>query len=327
MIKYFWIIIGIVFIGQYLSGSGSAEELGQLLQTHFAIYNRNQGELELLDGSNTADIDGVLLRTAEKRNAIRQAVQDNVRFENPSAQTVPLLAEHYGKTEQAAAKRSLQRERIDQSVEALQSLFQFSQQLCDAGQYDCRLTAAKLRLQGIPLVQDVLLHPKTRHTHYVGVYEMLRVQLDRWTKDKDIWTEYKTECLRVYALTDTPQQDKPFFEKAVNVMIESCSLPYYKRQPVLRQLKEQVRSGTPAISKDLLKVIPDAMEQLALERTQCEMLYLGLGIALRKEQRVVHTQPPLVPLTGETYSIKLITGGIMITYPGNVKACYVPYRK
>jgi hypothetical protein len=303
----------------------TAAGLGDILQKNFAVYNANKGELELLDGGNAADIDGVLQRTKEKRDAVRQGLDENLRFASPASPAVTLTAEHYCKTERAAAKRALQRGSVDQAAEALQYILQLSQQLCSAGQYDCRLAAAKIRLQTLPALQDVLLHPKTAQKHYTELHEILRQQLDRWTKDKDIFAEYKTEGLRVYQVTDAEKQDKNVFERAINVIIDSCELPYYQRQPVLRELKAQMGSEY-SVSKDLLKVIPDAMELLALERTQCEMTYLGLSIALGQERIANKTLPPLVPLTGEGYETKLITGGIMITYPGNAKACYVPYR-
>jgi hypothetical protein len=321
-----------------------AGDVGAVLQKHFAVYRDNVGELEILEGDNEKDIDGVLKRTAEKCDAVRNTLDGNHCVFIEQDIFVLCAAEYYCTVERAKAKRALQNAQIDSAIRALCYTLHLAECLCKADAalqapprtatiYDARLAAAKLRIQTVPVIKDALLHPAMTEKHYTVLHELLRRQLDRWTKDQNVWTEYKAECLRVYRLpamqAESAAQDKPVFERAVDVIIASSALPYYKRSPVLQKLKEQIAKNERQetdMSRRLLEVIPDAMELLALERTQIEMIYLGISIALGHERGTYTGKPPLVPLTGEEYEIKLITDGIMVTYPGNAKACYVPFR-
>ncbi|GHT21242.1 hypothetical protein FACS189419_01830 [Planctomycetales bacterium] len=298
------------------------------MEKNFGIYNNNKGELELFDTGTPQEIDGVLQRTEKKRLAVRSVLDDenqgkDNQFDRKNVVRLQKTVLYYVKTEQALVKRALQQNQADEAAGAVQYLFLLAQKLCAVRQYDLRLTAARIRLQTVPLLQETLLNRNSKKEHIQTFDDIFRKKLDAWTKDSEIWEEYRTEGLNVYKVLTEAEQNKNVFEKAMKPLIDCCSLPYYRRVALLKQLKEELRNRTdeqPAT--DLLKVIPDAMELLALERTQCEMVHLGLSAALTGSWQ----QHARTPFSGEEYNVLLTHGGIMITYPGNVKAFYVQYR-
>ncbi|GHT45507.1 hypothetical protein FACS189454_05120 [Planctomycetales bacterium] len=340
VLRFLFFVVFALFLFAAFTGSIAAEKtarrsvpdsaFSQVLQKHFAIYTNNPAELAVLDGDDVHAIDTVLKRTQEKRDEIQRLLKSgNASFHGTDRiinDQAPIL--HYVKIELAVAKRSLQTKHIDQSVESLRNMIRLTHFLCAANQYDLRLTAARIRLQTIIALQDIFLNPGCTKQIHQDFFELLEFQLAHWTKDKTIWLEYLDEGKKIFGEAELKKDEqlvieKKVFEKAMRAVIESCQFPFYKRQPVLRQLEIELKKHSePTLADGLLKEVAGTMELLATERTQCEMVFLALSIAIHGRNQ----QHCITPLTGEEYNIKLLTDGVMITYPGNPKAVYLPYR-
>jgi hypothetical protein len=206
--------------------------------------------------------------------------------------------------------------------------------------------------------QLLLLHPLCKKEHHESLYKILEDQINHRTTDTAIWTHYRDEGKRFFA--DVVQQgrdemvspkllkelaenqsfreyakapaermtrDQSVFFEALEVVVESCSVPFFQRQSVLRQLNQEIRElqGTvnePVFAVLLLRDVSSAMQLFAQERSGIETAYIALSLALGDQKKY----KMLNFLTGNEYEIRLITDGVMCTYEGNVKPFYVPYR-
>jgi hypothetical protein len=122
--------------------------------------------------------------------------------------------------------------------------------------------------------------------------------------------------------------DLSVFHRVMSVVIETSTLPFYERQPLLRQWKDELEKqrGTaaePMFTLLLLRDVPETMRLLTQEQSGNELAYLALSAALSNDY---HRRKVLNFLTGNHYEFRLIPDGIMCTYEGNIKPFYVPYR-
>jgi len=362
-----WLILhsfaGIFFSLFAVSGyAGTLETIRQ----QFEIYHRFPGEIEILATENTKEIDGVLNRTEAKRLTVRRELDKALIDRKPNKNLPsPLFAEeyiipfiHYVSVERAFAQRTLEQGRPEETLNAIQYVYRLADELSESGSLELRTLAARIRLQMLEIAQSLLYHPLCRREHHEGLYKIFENQINRRTTDAVIWTRYREEgkqffagigqhglskmvspCLREElmsrdafreyekAMALRTVHDQSVFHRVSGAIIESCSVPFFQRQPVLRQLEQELRTqrGTaaePVFALLLLRDVSRTMQLFAQERSGIELAYLALSASLGNQSR----SKRLNFLTGNEYEIRLITDGVLCTYEGNIKPFYVPYR-
>ena len=337
------------------------------IRLQFEIYQRFPGEIEVLVAADTQEIDNVLKRTEAKRLTVRKEL-DKASTEKKRNKDLPspLFAEnyiapfiHYVAVERAFARQSLQQGKPDDVLQSIQYVYRLADELSEAGSLELRAAAARFRLQMLETAQSLLLHPRCRHEHHESLHNIFHVQINRRTTDAVIWTHYREEGKQFFAgigkhgldkmvspdllkelwdrdafheyeraMAQRTVHDQSVFHRVSGTIVESCSVPYFQRHPVLRQLDHELREhrGTaaePVFALLLLRDVTQYMQLFAQERSGIELAYLALSVTLGKQSR--HRMRNF--LTGNEYEIKLITDGVMCTYEGNVKPFYVPYRE
>ena len=353
------------FISSLLASSGYGETL-EAIRQQFEIYQRLSGEIEILSTDDLQEIDNVLKRTETKRLAVRTELDKapNERKKNKNLPS-PLFAEeyaapfiHYVATERTVAKRSLEQGKPDDVISAIRYVYRLAEELSDSGSLELRTVAALIRLQMLETAQLLVFHPTAKQEHHELLYKILADQINNRTTDAVIWTRYREEGKQFFAdVTKRPldtlvspdllkklsdrnalsnyqqaamasvEHDQSVFLQLSEVIIESCEVPFFKRQPLLRTLDNELRKqrGTakePVFALLLLQDIPQSMRLFAQERSGIETAHLALAASLGKQNRSKF----LNFLTGNEYEIRLIADGVMCTYDGNVKPFYVPYR-
>ena len=358
------VTIALLFL--LLSTRGYCETLETIRQL-FEVYQRSPGEIEILFTSDTKEIDNVLKRTETKRLAVRKEL-DKAQKEQRSNrnQPSPLFAEeyaapfsHYVTDEYAFAKRSLEQDKPEDAVLSIRYVYSLAEELSASGSLELRAAAARMRLKMLETAQSVLLHPLCKHEYHELLYKIFDEQIHRRTSDSVIWEQYRDEgkqffteiakhgfgkmippnvlkelgdrhAFREYAKAPAEciVQDQANFFAALEKIIESSAVPFFQRQPILRQLDTELREhrGTaaePVFTLLLLRDVSSSMLLFAQERSGIETAYLALSASLEKQNR----QKPVNFLTGKGYELRLIPNGVMCTYEGNIKAFYVPYRQ
>jgi hypothetical protein len=345
--------------------SGYGETL-EAIRQQFEIYHRFSGEIEILSSDDAKEIDNVLKRTETKRLAVRKKLDKALTERKPNKNLPsPLFAEdyaapffHYVAVERASAQRSLQRGNLDEVITSVRYVYRLADELSVSGSLELRTVAALVRLQMIETAQLLVLHPLCQHVHHERLYKILEDQINNRTTDTVIWTRYRDEGKQFFAdvtregldKTVTPNlleelaerrafreyekapvecvtHDQSVFLAALEEIVESCSMPFFQRQPVLRQLNQEIRelqgaANEPVFAILLLRDVSSAMRLFAQERSGIETAYIALSISLDDQKRY----KMLNFLTGNEYEIRLITDGVMCTYEGNVTPFYVPYR-
>lgn len=356
----------IIFIILF-AGFANADTL-ETIRQQFEIYQRHSGEIEILSGSNIQEIDNVLDRTRTKRQTVRQELdkmpEEKQSYKGiPSL----LIAEHYSvpfsfyvAIERAFAHRSLQQEKPAEAMQSIQYVFRLADALSETESLGLRRAAALMRLQMLETVQTFVLNPHCKQEHHALLYTLFETQLHRRKEpDKITWTHYRKEgerffddakrlgletmvlpillkdLLNRHALdgyeskaAERLAHDQSVFLEVMSVIIDSCEMPFYRRQPVIQRLNKELleRQGTqdaPVFAILLLQDVGESMRLFAQEQSRMEMVYLTLA-AYQKRQNPHKT---MNFLTGTEYQFPLFTGGIMCTYDGNIKPFYLPYRQ
>jgi len=365
LFRVLWHCIAVLGISLMLTVSGYGETL-EVIRQQFEIYHRFSGEIEILSSDDTKEIDNVLKRTETKRLAVRNELEKALTERSPEKNLPsPLFAEdyaapffHYVAVERAFAQRSLQQGKPDEVISSIRYVYRLADELSASGSLELRTVAALIRLQMLETAQLLVLHPLCRHEHHEGLYKILDDQINNRTTDTVIWTRYREEgkqffadvvrygldkmvspnllkefagsrAFREYEKIPVARvtHDQSVFDKALEVMIESCSVPFFQRQSVLRQLSKEIHElhGTvdePVFAVLLLRDVSSAMRLFAQERSGIETAYIALSLSLGSQEHY----KMLNFLTGNEYEMILITNGVMCTYEGNVKPFYVPYR-
>jgi hypothetical protein len=265
---------------------------------------------------------------------------------------------HYVAVERAVARQALQQGKPDDVIRSIRYVYRLSDELAASGSLELRIVAARFRLQMLEVAQSLVLHPLCRHEHHELLYKILDNQIKNRETDEAIWTRYREEgkqffediprhgfeqmlspnllkelterhAFREYekAMASHFNHDRSVFLRVSEVMIESCSLPFFQRQTTLRQLDTELReqretAEEPVFTLLLLRDVTSSMRLFAQERSGIEIAHIALSVSLDIRNR----QKPLNVLTGNEYEIRLITDGVMCTYEGNIKPFYVPYR-
>jgi len=265
---------------------------------------------------------------------------------------------HYVTVERALAQRSLQQGKLDDVLQSFRSVYRLADELAVSGSLELRILAARCRLQMLETAQSLVSHPLCRHEHHELLYKILDDQIKNRDTDEVIWTRYREEGKQFYetiarrgfdpmispnvqkelmerralskyegAVFERFNHDRSVFLRVSEVMVESCSQPFFQRQPALRQLETELRerresADEPVFALLLLRDVTSSMRLFAQERSGIETAHLALSVSLRIRSRPI----PLNVLTGNEYEIRLIPNGVMGTYEGNIKPFYVPYR-
>jgi len=298
-------------------------------------------------------------KTLDKLNELPAAQKPTKDLPSPlfaDNYIVPFV--HYVTVERAFANRSLQQGKLDEAMQAIRYVYRLAAELAESGSLALRIAAARFRLQMLETAQLLLLHPLCQHEHHELLHKLLNDQINNRETDETIWKRYRDEGKQFFenvsrqgfdkmiapnllkelmerrafdkyekAVVERFNHDQSIFIRVSEAVIESCSIPFFQRQPALRQLDAELREqrGTanePVFTLLLLRDVSTSMRVLAQERSGIESAYLALSVSLDIRSR----QKPLNFLTGNEYEIRLITDGVMCTYEGNIKPFYVPYR-
>ena len=362
MYRHYFILSSVLLLFTVTAHAETFETIRQ----QFEIYQRFAGELEILSGDNVHEIDNVLKRTEEKRLTVRQAL-DNIHTEDKPKRDLPspLFSEsftapffHYVTLERVVAQRAIQQGKPDATMQSLQYVYRLTDALADSESLKLRITAAQIRLQMLETVQSFLSSPHCRHEHHEQLHQIFDALVNRRPTDGTIWALYLDEgkrffeaisrrgleemvapkmlkeleerrALNGYAKSAVERftHDQSAFQRIMPIVIESCSVPFFKRSPMLRQLDDELRNrqGTetePVFTILLLRDATETMRLLTQEQSGNEMAYLALSASLGNQER----RKVLNFLTGNEYKFPLIMNGIACTYDGNIKPFYVPYR-
>ena len=355
-----------IFIVSFLFAVNGYGETLEAIRQQFEIYHRLSGEIEILSTDDTKEIDNVLKRTETKRLTVRKELDKALSERKPEKNLPsPLFAEdyvapfsHYVAVERAFAQQALRLNKPDDVITSIQYVYRLADELSKSGSLELRSLAARFRLQMLETAQSLVLHTHCRHEHHEKLHKIFDDQINERTTDAVIWTRFHAEGKQFFA--DIPTrgldkqvspnllkelaekrafreyekaavqriaQDQLVFQRIVEVIVESCEQPYFKRQSVLRQLDIELREqrGTanePVFAVLLLRDVSSTMRLFAQERSGIETAHIALSASLGKRNR----QKLLNFLTGNEYEIRLITDGVMCTYEGNIKPFYVPYR-
>ncbi|GHT17620.1 hypothetical protein FACS1894189_3860 [Planctomycetales bacterium] len=306
----------------------------EILRSELEVYRTNPGELEQLHvGTN---IDEVLVRTNSKRQTIRSAIRSGM---NLSLRRADDLAD-YILIEHCYASQSIQTGKIDEAVDSVRYVLQV------LGQQSPRL-AAPIRLKTLDVLQEVLASPRCEKRHVQELYDILFNQLEHWSSDTAIWSQYQDEEKELYeeilrssfenalspedfnkllqagafkVFETQPMRklalDQLAFLNTMESVIASCNMPYYERADSLTAIFSKTQ---PVIAELLLREIPQEMYRIALDRTQCESVCLAMSIVLHGQGKNAVKEK----LTGNPFIVKLLPNGIMVSYRDSVKPFYV----
>lgn len=335
------------------------------IRQQFEIYHRNPGEIEILATDHIEQIDNVLKRTEAKRLTARKELDKKQTTEQSKKDLPsPLLADgyampfiHYVTIERAVAKRALQQGKPDDAMQSIQYVYRLADELSESGSLELRTVAALTRLQMLETVQSLLQNPHCQSEHHILLHTLFDRQANR-VAEKTIWTRYREEGKHFFEETarsglektvspdvlkklldrnalDEYQKapverfslDQSVFHQVMSAVIESCEIPFYRRQSIIQHLNKELRErkGTatePVFTLLLLQDVSESMRLFAQEQTGNEMAYLTLSAALNGQSQ----RKTMNFLTGKDYEFRLIPDGIMCTYEGNIKPFYVPYR-
>ena len=353
------------FISSVLASNGYGETL-EAIRQQFEIYQRLSGEIEILSTDDAKELDNVLKRTETKRLAVRKEL-DRAQNERKKSRNLPspLFAEeyaapfiHYVAAERAFAKRSLEQGKPDDVIPAIQYVYRLAEKLSESGSLELRTVAALIRLQMLETAQLLVFHQNSTQEHHKLLYKILEDQINSRTTDAVIWTHYREEGKQFFAdvtkhaldtlispellkklmdknalsqyqqaAIESVEYDKSVFLHLSEVIIKSCDVPFFKRQPLLRTLDNELRkqrgaAKEPVFALLLLQDVTQSMRLFAQERSGIETAYLALAASQGNQER----SKTLNFLTGNEYEIRLIADGVMCTYAGNVKPFYAPYR-
>ena len=354
-----------VFVVVLIAAVNVYGDVFETVRQQFEIYHRLPGEIEILATDDLKAIDNVLRRTETKRLTVRKELDKALTVQRPKRELPsPLLADdyiasftHYVAVERAFARRSVQQGKLDDALQSFRYVYRLAEELTASGLLK-RRTAALFRLQMLEIAQSIVSHRLCRHEHHEALYQILNDQINNRETDEIIWKRYREEGMQFFenitrrgfdqmiapnlltelmerhafrayekAMVERFNHDRSVFLRVSEVIIESCSHPFFLRQPTLRQLDTELRerrgaADEPVLALLLLRDVTSSMRLFAQERSGIETAYLALSVSLGIRSR----QRPLNFLTGNEYEILLITNGVMCTYEGNVKPFYVPYR-
>jgi hypothetical protein len=218
---------------------------------------------------------------------------------------------------------------------ALPNLFRISAALAAESNLTMRIAAARLRQDGLRIVEFIAHHPDVQEFHIGAMQSLISNQLQSWTEDAEAWRGERAIGLHAYemvrdgqilslltteeskqVLEQGPQrfgraiqknldEDELFYLRTMRKVIEICRDPYFKRLKSLTDLGAELESrrkgSNQAFVADLLlkKDLQWGQRQQAVDRAAMEAWL----IALSSSKGVILKQQPVNPLTGRAYRI------------------------
>ena len=224
-------------------------------------------------------------------------------------------------------------------------MFRVDTLLADLKHVASRLTAARLRGETLRVAEAVAGHPRANPELLHQLHQLICDQLSPWPPDANAWIGDRAMGLHAYEMvrdgqllnlltrdeirllgkqqdinsfvqtvTRSLDQDELFYLQSMRSIIESCSEPYYHRQPTidaiatnLNQLRDTPHFPLFAAQVLLLDREPgrrlQALDQglrlQALDRARCEAFALALSAATG----TTVTPLPVNPVTGKPFEL------------------------
>jgi hypothetical protein len=151
-----------------------------------------------------------------------------------------------------------------ETILPLRNMFRVDTLLANLKHVASRLTAARLRGEAMRVAEAVARHPRTNPELLHHLQQLIRDQLSSWPPDADTWIGDRAMGLHAYemvrdgqllnlltgeeirllgkqqdinsfvqSVTRSLDQDELFYLQSMRSIIESCSEPYYHRQPTI----------------------------------------------------------------------------------------------
>lgn len=242
--------------------------------------------------------------------------------------------------EEYAIARALLEGTIEKATESLAYIFRIAQLAAEVRSPEIRSKAAKIRRRALDVTQTVVLDPKFVKKDLIDLYEILKEQLDHWTDDAEAWIGDRANGLKVYNLivqygpeaaleenevaeltqrgilekyikrkdlVKTIVKDQIVYLRTMKSVIEECGKPYYQRRSLFARIFSDIQlqknsPEEPIITEFLLRGIPELMEYIAFDRTECETAFLAMSLSLKRP--IPPKQFELDPLYGKKYETR-----------------------
>ncbi|MHB0959244.1 MAG: hypothetical protein ACYC0X_23770 [Pirellulaceae bacterium] len=280
-------------------------------------------------------------RSALERYRARIAA-DNFRFQ--VALTAGLVAD-LSFLDQATAMHRLEAVGVAEALRAnkpgetilpLRNMFRIDKHLADLKHVVSRLTAAELRGETLRAAEAVAGHPQATAKLLHLLLQLVNQQLTDWPSDADAWIGDRAMGLHAYemvregqllslltvqeirklgqrqevdaftqAVTNSLDSDELFYLQSMRSIIDSCSQPYYQRQPAIAAVAanlDQLRDTPhyPLFAAQVLLVdLGQGLRLQALDRARCEAFSMALSAATGSTV----TPLPVNPLTGNPFDL------------------------
>ena len=247
--------------------------------------------------------------------------------------------------EAIGAAESLRLNSPAEAILPLRRMFRVDALLAELKHVASRLTAARLRGEALRVAEAVAGHPRANQELLHRLHQLIGSQLSPWPPDANAWIGDRAMGLHAYemvrdgqllnlltgdeirrlgkqqdinsfvqAVTRSLDQDELFYLQSMRSIIESCSEPYYHRQPTidaiatnLNQLQDTPHFPLFAAQVLLmdqepgrrLQALAQGLRLQALDRARCEAFALALSAA----SGTAATPLPVNPVTGKPFEL------------------------
>ncbi len=237
------------------------------------------------------------------------------------------------------------------AIDALKNMLRWASLLAAEKNATARLQAAQLRAEAIEVLQAIVLHQGCRRAQLENLHALVHENLSAWPPDADAWIGDRALGMHCYevvrdggilsllterevkeftengSIEELPKAvaaiadlDELFYLDAMRKIIESCSLPYYRRTVSAAEILAAAAAKAdspeyPLVAAHLL--LPDidrGLRMQAEDRARVEALAAGLDAAL--ERPIVYQTNPL---TGKKYQIGRKNEQITVMRPDGEK--------
>jgi hypothetical protein len=261
--------------------------------------------------------------------------------------------------EATAAAARLADNRPDEAVPHLETMLRATRVLADEPNATTRVAAANLRANSLAVLRAIATHPEATRSTHEQLLAVLTKQTADWPDDARAWTGDRAGGLVVYELVRDGQylalltkdeaqaleerqmlrvtakavmrnldEDELFYLQAMRQLIGSCQLPFAQREPVLRQIRNdlttrEATAGYPLLAGNILLVdFETGHRRQAEDLARCQAWTLALVAALGRTGESL----PANPLTGRAYHIERTPLAVTVAdiIPGADESCQVP---
>lgn len=234
----------------------------------------------------------------------------------------------------------------DEALQSVQIMLRAAALLSREWHMACRLAAVRQRTEALHALGAVVAHPQATHANHRAAGEMFAEETANWPSDSQAWigdrasglimyelvrsgyylsllsreeTEQlaKQEILRVSAKTAlrNVDADEAFYLAAMRRLVEACRVPYYQREPSLKELQAELQAlrdspGFPLIAgRMLLDDFELAMHRQAEDSARCRAWSLAFQLVLNPSASVVEINP----LTGHPFVVEQTADAVQVT--------------